>query len=265
MTEKQSIKSIKYLTVYSVISSILLLFLLFKDFSFKQNIFNSETTQVTIDSLKVRFISAERVDIVESDGKLGISLSNSDFSPLPRFDGKILSGANDRKSPNIVFFDGKGDEVGGINFFNDAENENAIRHLAFDGFKQDEVVTLSHFVKNGKSNTGLYIYDRPDINIIKALDEMGILPADNSKALNAKVKDFKNKYPERYKEIWDSQRRVAVQTNDAEQSEIVLADGNGNSRLRLSVSKSGTASIEFLDKNGLVINSINSNKTQLPK
>ncbi|MGB5819007.1 MAG: hypothetical protein WBG90_05940 [Saonia sp.] len=265
MKEKQLSGSIKYLIIYSIISSILLLFLLFNDFSSNLNNFDEGSTQVSIDSLKVRFIAAERVDVVEADGKLGISLSNSDLSPLPRFDGKELQGANDRSSPNIIFFDGKGDEVGGINFFNDEQNENAIRHLAFDGFKQDEVVTLSHFVKNGKTNTGLYIYDRPHINIMEALDEMGILATDDSKTLSEKVKDFKKEQPERYNEIWDSQRRIAVQTNDSKQSEIVLADGNGKSRLRLSVSKSGTASIEFLDENGAVIHRIDPNNNQMPK
>ena len=88
-----------------------------------------------------------------TDGKLGISLSNSKHTPLPSWDSKELHGASNRSSPNIIFFDGKGDEVGGINFSNNHENGDAVRHLAFDGYKQDEVITFSHFIQNEISSS----------------------------------------------------------------------------------------------------------------
>ena len=257
MKERKLSKRINYLIIYSIISSVLILFLVFNYLTSSGKGFSESPALISVDSLKVRFIAAERVDVVEEGGKLGISLSNSTSSPLPRFDGKILHGASNRESPNIIFFDGKGDEVGGIAFYNDENNSGAMRHLAFDGFKQDEVITFSHFVRNGKTNTGLYIYDRPEINIIEALDEMGIMAEDDSKTLNEKIKIYKKEHPERYKEIWGSQRRIAVQTNDSDQSEIILEDGNGHPRLRLGVSKNGEASIEFFDENGAVTKKIN--------
>ena len=256
MEEKKIFRSIRYLSIYAIISSILILILLVIHILSPGNGYQNKTL-VSIDSLKANFIAATRIHVVEANGKLGISLSNSDNSPLPRFDGKILYGANNRESPNIVFFDGNGDEVGGINFSNkNADGPNAVRHLAFDGFKQDEVITLSHFVRNGKTNTGLYIYDRPQMNIMQAFEEMGILPSDDTQTLNEKIKSFKKNNPERHKAIWGSERRVAVQTNDSGQSEVVLQDGNGRPRLRLTVSKDGEALIEFLNDKGHVLHKI---------
>lgn len=259
MKEQKLAKRINYLIIYSIVSSIFILLLVFNYLITDVKGFEKDLALVTIDSLKVGFIAAERVDVVEGDGKLGISLSNSRNSPLPRFDGEILHGATNRESPNIIFFDGKGDEVGGIAFFNEEndDHQKAMRHLAFDGYKQDEVITFSHFVKNGKTNTGLYIYDRPDINIVKALNEMGILPEDDSKTLSGKIKSFEKENPERYKQIWGTHRRIAVQTNESEQSEIILEDGDGHPRLRLAVSKSGDASIEFFDEKGAITKKIN--------
>src|SRR6056297_1732367 len=152
-------KRLRLLSIYSIISSIIILGLFISVIRLvvDKPAVGSEYFSVNTDSLHIPYLSAERVDIVEPDGKLAIALSNSKTSAKLRFDGQILQGASNRDIPNIIFFDGKGDEVGGLAFANFKDEDapiTAMRHLAFDGFRQDEVITMSHFVQNGRSRKG---------------------------------------------------------------------------------------------------------------
>jgi hypothetical protein len=140
--------------------------------------------------------------------------------------------------------------VGGLAFANfDKEDSpiQAMRHLAFDGYRQDEVITLSHFVQNGKSRKGVYIYDRPDIPIMDALKESGINTEDTPDILGQKLNTFKEENPERHNELWGNPRRVALQTNENNDAELLFGDAEGNIRLRFVVKPGGEAYIEFLD------------------
>ena len=251
-------KQLRFLSIYSFVSSIIILGLLISVIwlMVEEPAIGPEYHSQNYDSLHIPYLTAERVDIVEPDGQLAIALSNSKTSAKLRFDGQIIEGASNRDIPNIIFFDGKGDEVGGLGFANFREGDapiTAMRHLAFDGFRQDEVIALSHFVQNGKSRKGMYIYDRPDIPIMAALQESGIHPEDTPDVLGEKLNEFREENPDRHRELWGNPQRVAVQTNDNNESEILLGDAEGNIRLRFVVKPDGEAFIEFMDGDGNVI------------
>lgn len=254
-------KRLKSLTVYAIVSSVIIIVLILVSIKpiYYSNDYNRSNKSVSSDSLHIPYLTAERIDIIEPDGQLAIALSNSKNSAKLRFDGQIIHGASNRDTPNIIFFDGKGDEVGGLVFANFKEDDSpfqAIRHLAFDGYQQDEVITLSHFVQNGKSRKGVYIYDRPDVTILDAFKETGINPEDTPEILGQKLDQFKEENPERHYELWRNPRRVAVQTNEENEAELLLGDAEGNIRLRFVVKPNGDAFIEFLDKKGNAVKSI---------
>jgi len=260
MDDSKIEKRLKLLTTYAIVSSVLIIVLLIVSLRpfYNSNGFNRSGISLNSDSLHIPYLTAERVDIIEPDGKLAIALSNSKTSAKVRFDGQILHGASNRDTPNIIFFDGKGDEVGGLAFANFKEKEDdspfqAIRHLAFDGYRQDEVITLSHFVQDGKSRKGVYIYDRPDVTIMDAFKETGINPEDTPDILGQKLNKFKEENPDRYTELWGNPQRVAVQTNNENEAELLLGDADGNVRLRFVVKPDGGAFIEFLDENEEVV------------
>jgi len=249
---------LKLLTLYAIVSSLLIIVLLIvslRPFYISSGFYPSNNS-LNSDSLHIPYLTAERVDIIEPDGNLAIALSNSKTSAKVRFEGQSLHGASNRDTPNIIFFDGKGSEVGGLVFANPNQDESsfqAIRHLAFDGYQQDEVITLSHFVQNGKSRKGVYIHDRPDIPIIDALEESGIHPEDTPDILGEKLNKFKEENPERHNELWENPRRIAVQTNESDDAELLLGDAEGNIRLRFVVKSNGDAFIEFLDEEENVV------------
>lgn len=253
-TTKQE-KRIKVLTAYALFSSVLLLgiiaYLILRD----ENTHSSQKILTEEDSLRIKFLSVERLDIVEPDGKLAISLSNSTTSPNPTFDDVEIEGVSNRDIPNIIFFDGEGDEVGGMAFSNnlDSDWQQGIRHLAFDGFNQDEVITFSHFIKNDSvSRTGLYISERPSIHIFDAFNEIGLLPNDNEATLRKKVNQFKKDNPQRFEEIWQLKPRISVHKDEKGDAEINLQDGERKVRIKIFVKDNGESGIHFFDENGKV-------------
>src|SRR6188474_2274539 len=64
-------------------------------------------------------LSVERLEILEPDGKPALVLANSQRPIAATIDGQtIMAGQEEERRgiPSIIFFDGKGDEVGGMLF-----------------------------------------------------------------------------------------------------------------------------------------------------
>src|SRR5262245_6008894 len=64
-------------------------------------------------------LSVERLEIVEPDGKPAFVLANSQRPIAATIDGQpTMAGQEEERKgiPSIIFFDGKGDEVGGMLF-----------------------------------------------------------------------------------------------------------------------------------------------------
>ncbi|MEQ8928041.1 MAG: hypothetical protein RLO81_19645 [Fulvivirga sp.] len=258
--ETKRIKSqLNWLKLYALVNTVVLVAVLFY--------LNSESYSATDngrlvkqDSLKVYYLSVERLDIVENDGGLAISLSNSKTSPNPTFDNVELKGVSNRNTPNIIFFDGQGDEVGGMAFSNNLNSDwqQGMRHLAFDGNQQDEVVTVSHFIKNDSiSRTGFYIHQRPQIHILEALSEMGVSPNDTEDILANKISEFKKSNPKRFEEIWQLKSRISIEKDEQDDAVINLRDDEGRVRMKLFVQKDGNSGIHFLDERGSIIREFN--------
>jgi hypothetical protein len=208
-----------------------------------------------VDTLEAKYIKAHRLDIVEPDDTLALSLSNSERTPYPTLDGQEIRGAGERASPSIIFFDGHGDEVGGMSFYNTREEDGytADRHFSWDGFKRDQVIYMSHYDKNGKAETGLYIRSEPPLGTtLDALEEMGIAPSDDRGILRQKVAEFRNERPDRFDEIMGWEDRLFVGMTRNGRSEVVLNDGNGVARIHMAVDSSGAARLLFRNAGGEV-------------
>jgi phage regulator Rha-like protein len=74
--------------------------------------------------------------------------------------------------------------------------------------------------------------------------------------LRKKIAQFKNEYPKRFDEIWHDRKRVALQTNENKDAEMILSDTNGQVRLRLSVTEQDNAMIQFFDQKGELVKQI---------
>jgi len=137
-------------------------------------------------------LSTERLEIVEPDGSLSMVLANSQRPAVATIDGKVLMEGQDeerRGTPTIVFFDGRGDEVGGMMFGvrETAGGYSAIRHLSLDAYNQDQTVVLMHYQSPEGSTSGLRIVDRPDVSILDALAQLGLSAGASREQLQAAI------------------------------------------------------------------------------
>jgi len=85
-----------------------------------------------------KHIRAERLDIVEKDGTLRLSLFNGDSMPPALMDGKeILPGHREGQGfGGIMFYNTEGDECGGL-IFNSKKNDDRTHENPRNGYFVD--------------------------------------------------------------------------------------------------------------------------------
>lgn len=204
-------------------------------------------------------LTAERLDIVEPDGKLAFVLANSQRPVAGTIDGKILMEGQEeerRGVPSFVFFDGKGDEVGGLltGVQVSPDGYSATRHLSLDGYKQDQTVVLAHYQSPGRSSAGLRISDRPqDLSMLDVLAQLGLEPGASREAMQAAIQALpEDTRSARLQELFGVSRLFLGSDSDRSAS-LVMRDGQGRPRILVSVPAEGEPSIQILDEDGKAV------------
>ncbi len=200
-------------------------------------------------------LRAERLEIVEPDGTLAFVLANSAHPQAATMDGvQLLEGQEEeRRMPSFTFFDGKGDEVGGMAFRNEVSENgySAMRHLSLDGFKQDQTVVLHHYQDPRGTRAGLSISDRPEGSLAEGLRSLGIdLPASRADLEAAVMTLPEEERQARLTEIFGGAPRAFVGRALDRSSTLVLSDGQGRPRIVLGVPYEGEPFIRILDEDG---------------
>src|SRR6202021_4084549 len=98
--ENNLVRDVRYLKIYSLGLTLVLAVLLLS--AFQRN-------------YKTKFdqIEAERINIVEPNGKIDLAISNKKLFPPPGLNGKEMVGWVD-VGPGMIFFNGNGNERGGL-------------------------------------------------------------------------------------------------------------------------------------------------------
>ena len=207
--------------------------------------FTQSTSAQRIDELTV-----QRLNVVDANGTLRFVLSNKDRMHPGVMDGVTIN--RPRPVAGMLFFNDEGDEVGGLTYSGTDDNgRRANAGLMFDQLKQDQTIGISYSENpNGQRTAGLQVWDRSDqplSDLIKGLNAANALPEGPAreeavKAVRAKAQP--------------GPRRVFVGKNAEKASTVSLADANGKPRLVMTVGADGSASIEFLDAEGKVMQRI---------
>jgi hypothetical protein len=192
---------------------------------------------------KQRFteIDVERLNVIEPDGQLVLSMANRDRLPDPLIAGKTVD--TGRNGPGMIFFDGKGWEVGGLTYGTQTGG-GATAHFSFDQYHSDQVVYLN-YEDNGTTvkRAGLYVVDRartPTLDeIIRIRGELTTASAAQRPALETQLRNI-------------SAQRIFV-GSDNETAMVRLRDRAGRDRIRMTVDPEGVARLEFLDAAGAVV------------
>ena len=197
-------------------------------------------------------IDVERLNIVEKDGTVKMSLFNSQNIPPVLFEGEdILPGhrQNDNIS-GILFYNGEGTECGGL-IFGSKRKENgeyeAGLSLTFDQYNQDQVIQMSVIDDNGRQSYGLAVFDRPNNTIKETIELMKQIDKLSDGSERQKLVRELNK---------DNHRRMFMGKTANGEVTVKLSDRKGNERIRIIIDKNDNPKLEFLSALGEVIYSL---------
>ncbi|MGC1782985.1 MAG: hypothetical protein WA708_10740 [Acidobacteriaceae bacterium] len=193
-------------------------------------------------------IDVHRINIREKNGKLDLVISNSAQMPPAIVNGTAFP--NGRRSPGMLFYNGKGDEDGGLAFSSHAlpnGGYSADGQLMFDQYNQDQEVGIEYQDNNGKRVAGLHVWDRSNTPLDQVIAQFkGMSRAERNAALRKSAAAGTPLVA----------TRVFVGKQPDKSSQVMLADAQGRPRLVMIVQASGDAEIQFLDENGKVVKSI---------
>lgn len=197
-------------------------------------------------------INVEKLNIVEEDGTVKMSLFNSKNMPALMFEGEdILPGhRQDDNNSGIMFFNGDGLECGGL-IFGSKKQENGEYEsglsLTFDQYQQDQVVQMFAVEQNGQQTYGFNFFDRPKETIKESLEKLDRLDKiEEESEKNKLIEEIVNENPKRLFMGKTIEGDITIQMNDS----------IGRERIRIGIDKNDNPRIEFLDSEGEVIYSL---------
>lgn len=160
-------------------------------------------------------LRAERIDIVTSQGVRRLVISNDERMPGPVIDGK--EGVRSISPAGLVFYDARGNENGGIAITD--TDKGKLNAFLFDYDKNEAIGAWRRVTPAGEASAGIMVNE----------------PAPAEMAFNDAIS-----------RDWG---RILIQ-NQERNSEILLRDPQGRTRIALRVDKGGDAWIEVLDAEG---------------
>jgi hypothetical protein len=199
-------------------------------------------------------IDVERINVVEKNGTLRLTISNRERLPDPVIGGKAypLRGGTGTGSAGLIFFNDEGNENGGLVYQGAAtpNGHQASAHLTFDQFNQDETIALGYNGGGGRESSTLVFSDRPNVSIQAfAESAMVIRRMPDGPEKTKRMQEFRNSPAAAG---GAGKQRLVLGKGGDKSSVVSLADREGRARLQLKVDSLGVASIEFLDAQGKV-------------
>jgi hypothetical protein len=235
---------IRLLQVYTCVLTVVLFGLLLSGFQSRRQKFDE--------------IDVERINIVEADGKLRMTISNRERVPDPVINGKTYTGARKgSKSAGVIFFNDEGDECGGLAFSGkgaaDQGTGQAGAALLFDQFHQDQTVGIMYSQSGERRSAGLHVWDRPLTPASVYVDRMQAINRMPEGAEKQKALD-RIKQESARGEL--GMHRMFAGNNSDGTTGVTIADRLGKQRIALLVDQKNAPHLQFLDESGKVIYSI---------
>jgi hypothetical protein len=205
---------------------------------------------------KLQELTVERINIVEPDGKLRLTISNKERFPDPVVNGKsLVGGRHGAKTAGLLFFNDEGDECGGLAWHGKetAQQAEAGADILFDQFHQDQTVGIMYSQIGDRKSAGLHVWDRPAIPLgtqfenMQAINRMPEGPEKQAKLDEIKQASARGEL---------GAHRLFVGNAADGATGVTIADRLGKNRISLVVDKDNTAHLQFLDDSGKVVYSI---------
>ena len=228
-------RQVRLLTVYAVVSTAALLVLLWAAF-------------LRPPRADFGHIRAQRIDLVEPDGRLALVLSDEARLPGPIVNGREVQPRHG--AAGLLFFNANGDETGGL-VYGDTRSDSVLDHevhMSFDQYEDDQVLVLDHSQRAGRIATGIRVMDRrAPFTLAKMLEEQRLSrdgTADQREEAERWLAEHGKEYRVANRVILGSYGRSAL---------LQLNDTQGRPRIRMVVDSADAVRLEFLDASGKVV------------
>ncbi|MFB5192713.1 hypothetical protein [Alicyclobacillus fastidiosus] len=187
-------------------------------------------------------INAKRINIVDDNGKIRLALFNGSNVPDAVVDGQDLKRSVDLSGmAGLAFYNEDGDECGGLIY----GNKRAV--LAFDQYKQDEILGLSYHERDGKRQYGLYLEERSNTPMKEMLSiVMPVMQMEDGSEKKEALEELR-------KQGFLGVPRLSIERKFEGEVSVELADSKGQPRLRMKVDTDDNPRIEFLNSCGEVV------------
>ena len=188
-------------------------------------------------------IDAERINIVEQDGRLRMVISNQKLQHPGRVDGKEV--AHRERSAGMIFFNDDGDECGGLVF--DGNKKEAGMALSVDQYRNDQVMQLQYDQDGGPQarTYGLKLWDEPDDFTLGALVHTydSLLALHDTSAYQAGLNKL-------ISEGHLKTQRLFLGKNTSKEVGLFLRDTKGMVRLRIGLDSLNHVFFQAFDEKG---------------
>ncbi len=205
---------------------------------------------------KLQELDVERINIVEPDGKLRMTISNKERFPDPVIDGKTLVGArHGSKDAGMLFFNDDGNECGGLAFSGKqvGQQAQAGAQILFDQYHQDQTVGIMYSQSGDRKSAGLHVWDRPDTPLGALVEKMQAIK-NMPEGPEKQAELDKIKQATARGEL--GAHRLFVGKADDGSTGMMIADRLGKNRISLVVDNSNTAHLQFRDESGKIVYSV---------
>jgi hypothetical protein len=205
---------------------------------------------------KFKELEVGRINVVEPDGKLRLTISNNAQSPGLAMGGKYFSAREGTRGAGLIFYNDEGNENGGLAYSGKSVDgkPDADALLAFDQYGQDQIVGLTYRQHDTKKVAGLQVWERPDtplIELAEKLDEIEKMKDGPEKS--AAMKKIRE---EAVAKGEVGATRLFAGRSDKDDATVMLNDVKGKPRIVMSVEPDGTATLKFMDADGKVIETL---------
>jgi hypothetical protein len=194
-------------------------------------------------------ITARRINIVEPDGTVRLTISNRADFPGGWIHKKESPRPDRQDAAGMLFMSEEGTEQGGLIWGASQLPDGTIEnhgHLSFDQYEENQIFALDAGQEGKDKFSHITISDQGDYPVEEkreAHDRIESLPA--------------NKQDEAWREFFathrhDVKRMVLGRSSDGSVG-LSLRDANGNVRILLAVEANGKSVLQFLDATGKVV------------
>ena len=205
---------------------------------------------------KFGIITARRINIVEPDGTVRLTISNRADFPGGWIHKKESPRPDRRDAAGMLFMSEEGTEQGGLIWgasqFPDGTIENH-GHLSLDQYEENQIFALDAGQEGRDKFSRITIADQGDYPVEekrKAEDQIGRLSADKQDAAwEAFFATHRH----------DVKRLVLGRAPDGSVG-LNLRDGNGQARIVLEVQSDGKGVLQFFDESGKVVSEFTGQK-----